>query len=135
MDIGAVNKGYKGKYNKGKGKKPNKGKGKSKSNKGKGYGYGHNKGKGKIGQGMPFKGALNKGGYMGKGKGKPTGKGKGVPTQGCYRCGQPGHIARDRRVAVHNLNEATGSTNTYTSHWQDDPTAQWYQQQYYDGQW
>ena len=135
MDIGAVNKGYKGKYNKGKGKKPNKGKGKSKGNKGKGYGYGYNKGKGKIGQGMPFKGALNKGGYIGKGKGKPTGKGKGVPTQGCYRCGQPGHIARDCRVAVHNLNEATGNTSAYTSQWQEDPTAQWYQQQYYDGQW
>ena len=135
MDIGAVNKGYKGKYNKGKGKKPNKGKGKSKGNKGKGYGYGYNKGKGKIGQGMPVKGALNKGGYIGKGKGKPTGKGKGVPTQGCYRCGQPGHIARDCRVAVHNLNEATGNTSTYTSQWQEDPTAQWYQQQYYDGQW
>ena len=132
MDIGAVNKGYKGKCNKGKGKKPNKGKGKSKGNKGKGYGYGYNKGKGKIGQGMPFKGALNKGGYIGKGKGKPTGKGKGVPTQGCYRCGQPGHIARDCRVAVHNLNEATGNTSTYTSQWQEDPTAQWYQQQYYD---
>ena len=110
-------------------------KGKSKGNKGKGYGYGYNKGKGKIGQGMPFKGALNQGGYIGKGKGKPTGKGKGVPTQGCYRCGQPGHIARDCRVAVHNLNEATGNTSTYTSQWQEDPTAQWYQQQYYDGQW
>jgi hypothetical protein len=37
-------------------------------------------------------------------------------------------------VAVHNLNEATG--NTYTSNWQEEPTAQWYQQQqYYDGQW
>ena len=134
MDIGAVNKGYKGKYNKGKGKKPNKGKGKNKSNKGKGYGYGYNKGKGKIGQGMQPKGSNNKGGYIGKGKGKPTGKGKGVPTQGCYRCGQPGHIARDCRVAVHNLNEV--ATNTYTGHWQDDATTQWYQQQqYYDGQW
>ena len=134
MDIGAVNKGYKGKYNKGKGKKPNKGKGRNKSNKGKGYGYGYNKGKGKIGQGMQPKGSNNKGGYIGKGKGKPTGKGKGVPTQGCYRCGQPGHIARDCRVAVHNLNEVT--TNTYTGHWQDDATTQWYQQQqYYDGQW
>ena len=134
MDIGAVNKGYKGKYNKGKGKKPNKGKGKNKSNKGEGYGYGYNKGKGKIGQGMQPKGSNNKGGYIGKGKGKPTGKGKGVPTQGCYRCGQPGHIARDCRVAVHNLNEV--STNTYAGHWQDDATTQWYQQQqYYDGQW
>ena len=83
---------------------------------------------------MQPKGSNNKGGYIGKGKGKPTGKGKGVPTQGCYRCGQPGHIARDCRVAVHNLNEVT--TNTYTGHWQDDATTQWYQQQqYYDGQW
>ena len=43
-------------------------------------------------------------------------KEKGVPTQGCYRCGPPGHIARDRRVAVHNLNEAAANTNTYAGH-------------------
>ena len=37
-------------------------------------------------------------------------KRKGVPTQGCYRCGQSGLIARDCRVAVHNLNEVTTNT-------------------------
>ena len=64
----------------------------------------------------------------------PAPMGKGAPKQGCCRCGQQGHIARGCKVAVHSLNEATG--NTYTSNWQEEPTAQWYQQQqYYDGQW
>ena len=66
---------------------------------------------------MPYTGALNKGGYIGKGKAKPTGTGKGVPTQGCYRCGQPGPIARDNEAAVH--------TNTHAGHWQDDAATQW----------
>jgi hypothetical protein len=91
MDIGAINKG------KGKGK--HKGKGK-KCNKGKGYGqqgYGHTtpgKGKGAVGQTVQYKGYSNYTQGQGKGQGKATGKGKGYTT-GRYRCGQPGHMAKE----------------------------------------
>ena len=113
MDIGAINKG------KGKGK--HKGKGK-KRNKGKGYGqqgYGHTrqgKGKGPVGQTAQYKGYNNY--AQGKGQGKTTGKGKGYTT-GCYRCGQPGHTAKDCRVAVHNIQD--GAEEGY-----NDATEQWY---------
>ena len=106
MDIGAINKGkgkWKGK-NKGKGKKGNKGKHGYKGYKGKGYGQ-QGKGKGAIGYShTPYN---SKGYSTGKGKGKSThnkGKGKG-PTSGCYRCGQPGHMAKDCRVTVYNLQD------------------------------
>ena len=139
MDIGAINKGkYKGK-SKGKNKgeygnnKGYKGKG---YNKGKGYGnnynpFGNKGGKGKIGQGMPFRGMSNnnKGAYN-KGKGKGFNKGKGG-IQGCYRCGQQGHIARDCKMTVYNISDTTGNNDTYY-----DTTDQWYQhQQNYDNTW
>ena len=143
MDISTLhNKGkHKGKH-KGKGKWKGAYKGKGKGNKGKGYGYGNTsynnqgypgyttgKGKGKIGQGMPFKGMSNKG-Y--KGKGKQLNKGKAA-TQGCYRCGQQGHIARDCRVGVYHFNDAGNNANNEAY---SDATEQWYQQQHsYDNYW
>jgi hypothetical protein len=57
---------------------------------------------------MPFKGMSNNKGF--KGKGKPYNKGK-AQTQGCYRCGQQGHIAKDCRVGVYHLNEANNTNN------------------------
>ena len=137
MDIGAINKGkgkgYKGKSNKGKSKQ-NKG---YNDSKGKGNGHynkgGFGKGKGKIqmqqkgwqqqpiGQGNPFsKGyaqAPHKG-NKGKGKGKPV-------TAICYKCGNPGHMARDCRVAVYNMGEAT----------YEDQTQAWWNDQQYDATW
>ena len=109
MDIGATyskgknkNKG-KGKYSNGKGYK---GKG---YQQGKGYGtyntYSKAKGKGK----QTYWPASTKGtekGNKGKNKGSMKGKGK-HPTQGCYRCGQHGHMAKDCRVAVYSMAEAT----------------------------
>ena len=144
MDIGATW------YNKGKGKK-GKHKGKGKHNKGKGYGgYGNNfgynnykGGKGKynqqpVGQGNPFKGQQGyaKGkGYNNKGKGKGCysnqqgGKGsKGKQaTNVCYRCGQPGHMAKQCRVAIYNCDTGNFDTN--------DQTDDWYSQSHYDNNW
>jgi hypothetical protein len=68
-----------------------------------------------------------------KEKGKPYNKGK-AQTQGCYRCGQPGHIAKDCRVGVYHLNEAN-NTNTNNDAYHD-AMDQWYQQQpNYDAHW
>ena len=104
-----------------------------KEQQGKGYNntnytlYMTGKGKGKIGQGMPLKGMSNNTGF--KGKGKPYNKGT-APTQGCYRCGQQGHIAKYCRVGVCHLNE-TSNNEAY-----HDATDQWYQQQpNYDAHW
>ncbi len=122
MDISAIKGKRKGKY-KGKGK----GKGKSYGGyKGKGYkGYG----KGPVGQGNPFG---QKGQYqqqMNKGKGKGN---KGKQAQDvCYRCGQPGHIAKNCRVPVYNYGEAP---TMVTEHY--DNTQQWYEDPHgYDNHW
>ena len=144
MDIGATW------YNKGKGKK-GKHEGKGKHNKGKGYGgYGNNYGysnykggRGKynqqpVGQGNPFKGQRGHGkgkGYSNKGKGKgyynnqQGGKGaKGKhATYVCYRCGQPGHMAKQCRVAIYNCDTGTFDAN--------DQTDDWYNQAHYDNNW
>ena len=121
VDIGATYKG------KGKGKGKNKGKGHGKGNKGKGYqqgkaygGHGaYNKGKAK-GKQQPW--YQPKGGDKGnkeKAKGTPS-KGKGKnPTALCYRCGQPGHMAKDCRTAVYKMSETPQEQN-------QDVTAQWY---------
>ena len=122
MDISAT---YKGKGGRGKGNKGYKGKQQSKGykGKGKGKGYGYDKGYGKA-----------KGKVTGKqvwqpmkGTGKGQGKNKGANNQGkgknpvaiCYKCGQPGHLAKDCRTAVYIL-----SDTTYEQ--QYDNTAQWY---------
>ena len=140
MDIGATW------YNKGKGKK-GKGKNKGKYNKGKGYGgdgnyNNHKGGRGDnrhnqpIGQGNPFKG-----GYNNKGKGKGYHKGKGynnyskggkgtkgkLATNVCYRCGQPGHMAKQGRVAIYNYDNGNMEDNNVT----DD----WHHNNHYDGNW
>ena len=144
MDIGATW------YNKGKGKK-GKHKRKGKRNKGTGYNsYGNNYGysnykggKGKynqqpVGQGNPFKGqkGYDKGkGHNNKGKGKgyysnqQGGKGaKGKQaTNVCYRCGQPGHMAKQCRVAIYNCDAGTFDAN--------DQTDDWYNQAHYDNNW
>ena len=133
MDIGATW------YNRGKGKK-GKHKGKGKYNKGKSYGsYGNNYndkgGKGKynqqpVGQGNPFKGQQGYGkgkGYNNKAKGKGYYNnqqgGKGAQgkhaTNVCYMCGQPGHMAKQCRVAIYN---DTGNFDT------NDQTDDWYSQ-------
>ena len=74
----------------------------------------------------------SKGYSTGKGKGKSThnkGKGKG-PTSGCYRCGQPGHMAKDCRITVYNLQEVDNNE------WQQDATAYWYgQHSTFDNNW
>ena len=124
MDISAINKGkgkHKGK-NKGKGKKGNEGRPSYKGYKGKGYGQ-QGTGKGHIGQANTPYG--NKGYSTRKGKMKATGSGKGkgkAPTQGCYKCGQPGHFAKDWRTAVYSLQEVDNSE------WQQDATSYWYGQ-------
>ena len=132
MDIGAINKG-KGKWKgkgKSKGKKGNKGK---TSHKGKGKGYGQQyKGKGHIGYApVPYNPFAGKGYNTGKGKATGNGKGKGkAPTQGCYKCSQPGHIAKDCRVAVYNLQEVDNNE------WNQDATTYWYgHQSTFDSNW
>ena len=121
MDIGATYKG------KGKGKGKNKAKGYGKGNKGKGYqqgknygGYGsYNKGKAKGKQQPWYQPKGGDKGNKGKAKGMPN-KGKGKnPTAVCYRCGQPGHMAKDGRTAVYNMSETPQEQN-------QDGTAQWY---------
>ena len=139
MDIGATyHSSWKG--NKGKGKKGHhKGKGK---HQGKGYyNTGYNKGKGKggyqggypSGQGNPFKGASK--GPPGKGK-QPQQKGikgKGKGKDGCYKCGQPGHIAKNCRVAIYHVEEE--GYQGYQQDWNQDPTYDWYQDQWQDQGW
>ena len=121
MDIGATYKG------KGKGKGKNKGKGYGKGNKGKGYqqgkgygGYGsYNKGKAKGKQQQWYQPKGGDKGNKGKAKGmRNKGKGKN-PTAACYRCGQPGHMAKDCRTAVYNMSGTPQEQNL-------DGTAQWY---------
>ena len=123
MDISAVKgKGYKA--HKGKGTYKGKGKGKGKSYggyKGKGKGNkGYNNGKGPVGQGNPF-------GYKGQQQNK--GKGKGHTRKHaqdvCYRCGQPGHIAKNCKVPVYNYGEAPqqASEQYDVQQWYEDPYA------------
>ena len=74
-------------------------------------------------------------GYSNKGKGKgyynnqPGGKGaKGKQsTNACYRCGQPGHMAKQCRVAIYNCDTGNFDIN--------DQTDDWYSQAHYDSNW
>ena len=132
MDISAI-KG-KGKGYKGKGKDKGKGKGKGKSyggykSKGKGN-KGYGQGKGALGQVGPF-------GMKGQSQQQQANKGKGKGAKGkqaqdvCYRCGQPGHIAKHCRVPVYNLGD-----NQQTTTDQYDNTQQWYEDPHvYEGHW
>ena len=87
--------------------------------KGKGKGNGYNNGYGKAKGKQVWQPV--KGPDKGKGKNKGAnnmGKGKN-PVAVCYRCGQPGHLAKDCSRAVYNL-----SDTTYEQ--QQDNMAQWY---------
>ena len=57
-------------------------------------------------------------------------KGKGKnPTAVCYRCGQPGHMAKDGRTAVYNMSETPQEQD-------QDGKAQWYDpNKGYDNYW
>ena len=77
-----------------------------------------------VGQGNPFKGQQGfskEKGYSNKGKGKAYynnqrgGKGaKGKHARNvCYRCGQPGHMAKQCRVAIYNCD--TGNFDAQTN--------------------
>ena len=72
-----------------------------------------------------------------KGTDKGQGKNKGANNMGkgknpmavCYKCGQPGQLAKDCRTAVYHL-----SDTTYEQ--QHDNTAQWYYpNKGYDANW
>ena len=78
------------------------GKGKGHSNKGKGKGYYNNQ----------------PGGIGAKGK---------QATNDCYRCGQPGHMAKQCGAAIHNCDTGNFDTN--------DQTEDWYSQAHYDSNW
>ena len=112
-------------------------------NKGKGYGsYGNNYnykgGKGKynqqlVGQGNPFQGQQGYGkgkgynnqrkvkGYYNNQQGGKEAKGKHA-TNVCYRCGQPKHMAKQCRVAIHNCDTGNFDANDQTADIPTTPT-------------
>ena len=53
-------------------------------------------------------------------------KGKQATTD-CYRCGQPGRMAKQCRAAIYNCDAGNPSTN--------DQTDDWYRQAHYDSNW
>ena len=132
MDISATYKGKSKGKGKGKGKqvKGYKGKGQHKGKGYNNYGYGgYKKGKGK---GKNTRETLQEGKGYGKTKGKNKGdnKGKGKhPTNVCYRCGQPGRLAKECGTMVYHLNETRQERRM-------DGTAYWYEQDSgYDTRW
>ena len=108
MDISATNKGNgrRGKGNKGyKGKRQ--GKGYEGNGKGNIYNNGYGKAKGKTKGKQVWKPVKGTDKGSGKNKGaNNTDKGKN-PEAVCYRCGPPGHLAKDCRTAVYNLSDTT----------------------------